>query len=122
MKPIIKLLFVALLIGVTLSLPSKVRASSGQYVCTSQFPECYIPAESVLGQCMNGCMNGSGGPGSQLCWGTMTEVNYQDGYYFYDVEQICDTVPNGSVSCAQECLNNFYAVYTPCQEEFCSYQ
>lgn len=121
MKPIVKLLFVALLIGVTLSLPSKVRASSGEYVCTSEFPECYSGAEQALSQCANRCTeDGGGGQQTQVCWAQPSIVGYSDGTYIVNIDTICDPVNYSGANCVQQCVNVFLATYEPCMSEYCT--
>ena len=57
MKAITKLLFVALLIGVALSLPTKVRAGGTTYTCDWQyFGQCVGQLQQWLEQCTPGLL------------------------------------------------------------------
>lgn len=123
MKPIIKLCFVALLIGATLSLPSKVRAASGQYTCSSQFPLCYQAAQQYLGQCTARCTEDGGDSGqTQVCYAIATLASFTDGQWIEDIDQFCDNVNYSGASCVQECVNVFMATYTPCLQTYCTQQ
>ena len=68
MKAITKLLFVALLIGVALSLPTKVRAGGTTYTCDWQyFGQCVGQLQQWLEQCTQDCSEyNDSGPGKFL--------------------------------------------------------
>jgi hypothetical protein len=70
MKPFMKLLFVTLLIGAALSMPSEVRAGGTNYVCNwPAWGQFYGSLNSWMQQCALGCTE-DGGSSNQLCYNT----------------------------------------------------
>jgi hypothetical protein len=127
MKPIFKLMFVGLLIGAALTLPTRVRAYGNDYDCNSQqFGQCVGSLNQWMGQCAYGCTYDNGGS-SQYCF----SVPYSD----------CETIPNSSPpaescvyatdnecwetsssggSCIQGCVNSYTEQYNACLSEYCT--
>lgn len=118
MKSVSKLLFAMLLVGLALTVPTKVRASGSQWTCYwAQYGQCYDELQQWMGQCTYDC--GTGGGGS----GTCELVNYSDcyddgdGYYtcYSSYYEDC----NVTNTCIQQCINNYNAQYNSCLTNYC---
>jgi hypothetical protein len=137
MKAITKLLFVALLIGVALSLPSSVRASgTNGYTCNwTEYAACYDPLESWMNQCTQGCAADVGYGGSQqFCFTQITLGSFLGSYYDTTVDPpvlkyvfgpttystACSLIPNNAESCVQECVNGYNQQYNACISNYCT--
>lgn len=126
-KPILKLLFVALLVGTVMSRPQKARADYqvGPYQCSSQFESCQTLATETIGQCMSECFSSGGSDGTytNLCYNDADVSAYDNGQFYtvyIDWETTCDEVPELTVSCAQTCINNYEWNMGNCVSQFCS--
>lgn len=117
MNSIMKLSFVALLTGVVLSLPVKVRSQSGSYTCTSQFPACEQGAEQSLNQCMYDC--GTGGSGSTTCDLTQYADCYNNGDGTYTCYQSYYTDCHNTNGCQTSCIDQFNSQFGVCLSEYC---
>jgi hypothetical protein len=128
MKPLLKLAFVALLIGVALEMPTRVKASGGQYVCTYDYQECMTGeggCEPEMGICSENCHGQSGN--QQWCYGTYScntpiqicdqwGMNCQPGYSCSSGE----TCFNGpSNSCMSECTEQINSCQSWCFSSYC---
>jgi hypothetical protein len=126
MKAITNLLFVALLIGVALSLPTRVRASGGEYTCHNpNYPECYDPLLGWMQQCMEGCSESGSGQGTQYCYSTSYSGCFPpnpDGTVtcYSSTYNDCDTIPSNAQSCAQQCVNEYNSQYNNCLSDWCT--
>jgi hypothetical protein len=132
MKAITKLLFVALLIGVALSLPAKVKASSGQYTCNWQYyGQCYGNLQSWMNGCTQDCTEYSYTAGSgQYCYGLATNPYawYTDpvtgqtttvlGPTTYS--QVCWPTEYSNFSCLQQCVSEYNSGLEDCVSEWCT--
>lgn len=113
MKAITKLLFVVLLIGVALSLPSNVRASGGTYTCFwAEFGQCVSQLQQTLEQCAQDCSQyNDSGPG-QFCETVTTysggpAYNPEFGSVDISTKTECFYVNINSESCISICSNAY---------------
>jgi hypothetical protein len=126
LKSITKLLFSLMLVAIALGFPSRAHAGGGQYTCSTEFPQCYGPAEAALSNCANRCTEsgGSSGGQTQVCYSILDisgEV-YSNGswYLIGDIDTTCDPVNYSGANCVQECLNVFTPIYQSCMNEYCT--
>jgi len=125
MKAITKLLFVALLIGVALSLPTKVRASGGNYICDNpNYPECYNPLAGWMQQCMDDCAEDGSGQENPYCYSvTYTDCNFNSQGQLHSVAATnigCCPLPSSGFTCAQQCVVEYNTQYNACLSEWCT--
>lgn len=125
MKAITKLVFVALLIGISLSLPSRVRASSGQYSCGPQFGQCQASLQQWMNTCAQDCSQYAGYTGTaQYCYTITTYVG--DGVYnpytsiVLSSKSICWDTPLNAATCISGCVNQFNSQYSSCVSNYCT--
>jgi hypothetical protein len=126
MKPILKLLFVALLIGVALEMPTKVKASGGEYNCSNEyFGQCMTSTTQWMGQCAYGCTyeNNSGGT-EQVCFTTIYSGCLDNGdgtcTYYESPYSDCENVPYYGASCVSGCASTLYEMQLACVSEYCT--
>ena len=130
MKSVTKLLFVALLIGVALSLPSRVRASGTEgYTCEwSQYGQCYGQLQSWMDTCAQDCTSDEGyGGAQQFCYSipTPTYVPFVVGggtvYVLVTLySTTCYQIPSNGASCIQNCVNEYNQQYNSCINNYCT--
>lgn len=125
MKAITKLLFVALLIGIALSLPTKVKASDTNYTCNwSLYGQCYGDLQSWMNQCAQDCTQYAGMAGTdQYCytiettrWITsngVTVTNTVD-------ETECWATELSGASCISGCIDEYHSGYWGCIDSYCT--
>lgn len=117
MKPIVKILFAALIICVSLVLPKRAHAS--QMYCQSPgINQCQGAGEQALYQCMSNCVHTGGYtqlvidyavvscPPGEPC--TRNSVNH--------------SLVVQNAFCMQDCVNTFTPGITACVAQYCSYQ
>jgi hypothetical protein len=116
MKVVSKLLFVALLIGVVLSISPKVQASGG-YTCNwTNYGQCYGQLQTWMDGCAEGCSD-SGSGSNTYCY-TTTYTYTLDGELYTSTYQDCDQYNN--ISCMQTCVNEYNDQLTACIEDNCT--
>lgn len=100
MKPVLKLLFVALLVCFALSRPSILRASETYYQCDAQWTHDYSVLTQWMSQCM-ACTHQGGPPNYQYCYTT----TYAASEYIPDPtnpgQKILVQVPSSYQTCAE---------------------
>ncbi len=113
MKAITKLLLVALLIGVALSLPTKVKASGSNYICNWQgFGQCVGQLQQWLQGCTQDCSEyNDSGPG-EFCETITTysggpAYNPEFGSVAVSSETDCWYVNINSESCVSVCADSY---------------
>jgi len=129
MKQCMKLFFLVLLIGVTLSVPSRVSASSDEYTCSwSQYSNCADNLSEWMGQCTLGCTEDAGG-GSYVpyCYSTtywvQVSTTIDNITYYYLVPSVytdCGSIPQGGQSCISGCMSQYNSQAASCVEQFCT--
>jgi hypothetical protein len=111
MKPLLKLLFVGLLVGWVVSQPSPVGAQSGGYYqCNSgAMGQCTGAIFQYMNQCVGSCPHQ--GSDEQLCYdwpscgyncvtsGTVTTCSYD-----CTDSAVCGDYPSSGANCIQECM------------------
>jgi hypothetical protein len=128
MKPILKLLFVALLIGWVLSRPSPARADGKTFSCNGEFGTCSSQAQQWMSSCMTDCTDtGSGGTYVQVCDGLscrfLGEGDGQDGAVVYSEGCSyggCFSAPSGAASCVQSCVDEMDNLMNQCLANYCT--
>jgi len=128
MKAITKLLFVALLIGVALSLPTKVRAGGTQYTCNwSLYSQCYDQLQPWMDQCAVGCTEDTdGGNYVQYCYSTTYLAGCgspnDDGISLCTTSTYtsCGSIPNQGESCMNSCVQEYTQQYNSCLSQYCT--
>jgi hypothetical protein len=121
MKLLLKLMFVALLIGVALEMPTKVKASGGQYVCSYEYQECMTGeggCEPEMGICSENCHGQSGN--QQWCYGTYSCSEVYDGeigYYICSPTETCFNGPGNN--CMSECTQQINSCQNWCFTNYC---
>jgi hypothetical protein len=125
MKVIARLLFVALLIGVALGLPSKVSASNSELTCNfPAYGQCYGALQQWMNTCAWDCSNNGGdGTPTQVCF----SVPYSDCEPKPGGGTNCVTATNTScwdvtsngASCISGCINQYTQQLNQCVAEYC---
>lgn len=125
MKIITKLLFVALLIGVALSLPSRVRAGSGTegWTCNwSAYGACYTTLQQWMAECTRDCSEDGGGS-DFICYDAYEPYEYYDNGVLVVVPywtQDCENVPATGATCIQGCVSQYNSQYESCLTNNCT--
>ena len=124
MKPIVKLVFAALIICVSLYLPKKADA---QISCQSPgINQCESRAQSGMYQCIGTCIYEASGSNQgqatdTMCWGTKTVVTdpvTQDSTIVYGSS--CVSMPSTNASCTQTCINTYEPQFNACIAQYCT--
>jgi hypothetical protein len=130
MKPLLKLAFVALLIGMALEMPTRVKAADGWYYCDSVgINQCMASAQQTMSQCSWNCaQEGGGGGQTQLCYSTqywtVLSCGYVGGTLMCTVsttpEQECFDAPQQEAPCETNCANTMSSSVASCWSEWCT--
>jgi len=122
MKAITKLVFVALLIAISMNLPSKSHAQSGQLACGAAFGQCQASGQQWLTSCAYGCtMNQPSNTGSYTqCYPNYTVSTNINGTITYNYGQACVTLPASGGSCVSNCANSYTQMLNNCVQAYCT--
>jgi hypothetical protein len=114
MKAVVKLLFVALLIAATLSLPNKVRAGGTNYVCNWEaWGQFYGQLNEWMAQCAYDCTE-HGGSYSQVCYNTTYRdcpMNPGDYTCTAFASTYTDCYQTNNPSCISQCASSYNDQY-----------
>jgi hypothetical protein len=125
MKPIFKLMFVGLLIGAALTLPTRVRASGNEYNCSSQlYGQCMGNLNQWMGQCAYGCTYETSGNQSQYCQYTpYTDCEPDQNGLSHCVsaeDWECWNTTSTGQTCVQGCVNEYTQQMNACLSDYCT--
>jgi hypothetical protein len=122
MKPIVKLLFAALIICVSLILPKSTLASSGM-TCRSGMAQCQGAIQSSMYQCVAECRESGQ---SSLVWycvyyiGCSGYDQTSQQYYGCSADVTCSSSPAVNASCIQNCISTYQPQFNACTAEYCT--
>ena len=126
MKVVTKFLFVALLIGIALSLPTRIRADDGLMCNWEGYSQCYSSLQQWMSQCTRDCtMNGGGGGSSQYCYQSPYEdcepnpPGHPVGPCFTSYYTDCMSIPNSGGSCISGCISQYNSQFSSCLSTWC---
>jgi hypothetical protein len=132
MKPIVKILFAALIICVSLVLPKTTHASSGMTCQSPGVNQCLSGLTSELYQCIGTCIyQGNGAPTTtySFCYPTVscspvwsTTSPGTVAYWACGAGTACTSVPSTNPSCTQSCVNTYNPQLNSCYTQYCSYE
>lgn len=132
MNIVAKLLFVALLIGLALSIPMRVKATIGQYTCNwSHYGQCYGELQQWMSECTRYCSQYGYTAGTgQYCYGLETT---QYSYYTDPLtgqtttvmgpptySQVCWPTEYADFSCFQQCVYGYNSGLEACISGWCT--
>lgn len=124
MKAITKFLFVALLIGVALNLPTKVRAGGTNYTCDNwpAYGECYGQLQTWMNQCAQDCTQYAGMAGTdQYCYTVeTTSWNTDTNTLSVSDATTCWATELSGASCISSCVNGYHSGYWGCIDSYCT--
>jgi len=131
MKAITKLVFVALLIAISMSMPSRSRAQSSQLICNwVPYSQCYSSLTQWMNTCTRDCTQYAGYTGNQqACYsliylGGSTMVQDSNGNIKVSVTEtdmnVCFSSPNNGSSCLSNCVTQYNAQMNNCISANCS--
>ena len=114
MKPILKLLFVVVLVGMVMSRPQKARADGTEYTCTEPgMYNCTQSATQWMSQCIAGCPK----------QGSESEFEY---YYVvnsggvYEITEEFYYAPESGDSCYNTCDDEMNSLIEECLSSNCT--
>lgn len=114
MKPILKLLFVALLVGWVLSRPTTAKATDYWECQSGPMGACEQSAVAWMGQCTGGCPHQ--GEETQYCYSAET---CNSDYTSCGLQMFCPDVPQPAISCIQGCINYMNQLMNSCYQSYC---
>lgn len=124
MKPILKLLFVVLLVGWVVSQPSPVGAQSGgYYICNSgPMGQCTGAIFQYMNQCVGSCPHQ--GNEVQLCYDWLSCTVTCNGGDCVDNctnSALCADYPSSGANCIQECMYVAENMLEGCESSNCTW-
>jgi hypothetical protein len=123
LNPILKMLFVALLIGWALGRPSPASGQSQYYNCNSAgMGSCMQSAQQWMVGCINGCPH-QGSP-EEYCYSFPNcycqQLNCSNNIEICITEGICADYPSSGQNCVQTCTNQMDNLVNQCYANNCS--
>jgi hypothetical protein len=116
-QPILKALFVAVLVVLALSRPSPARAQGQCYTCESgPMGSCEQSAQQWMVGCVNGCPH-QGDP-TQVCYSAL-QCTGSGSTLDCEYTQDCTDYPSSGVSCVQQCIDEMDVLTNNCVESYC---
>ncbi len=135
MKAVTKLLFVALLIGVTLSLPNKADAGTASPSCNwPLYGQCVGSLNQWMNQCTSDCTMNTDASGNQSwCYSQISGYTQSwqvacgsDGIctlqpvFTPNYSTTCYSAPAAGGSCVQTCGDQYNEQYRGCLSSYCT--
>ena len=121
MKTLLKLVFVGVLACVTVTLPSRAHAQSGQWTCnTAEMNSCIQSASQWMGQCIGQCPT-QGSPQEYCYQGEITvcnDVQCNNGST-PETTTVCFDGASSGESCDGTCTTEMDALLQQCKASYC---